>query len=41
MTVDADGNVSVLATIPSAGLHNIVVTATSADFLGVARLELE
>ena len=41
LTVDADGNVSVLATIPTAGLHNIVVTATSAGFLGVARLELE
>ena len=41
LTVDANGNVSVLAVISNAGLHNIVVTATSAGFLGVARLELE
>ena len=39
--VDAAGLVSVTAAIANPGLHSMVVTATSAGFLGVARFEVE
>ena len=41
LTVDAAGVVSVIADINDPGLHSMVVTATSAGFLGVARFEVE
>ena len=41
LDVDAAGRVSVIAEIAAAGVHNMVVTATSAGFLGVARFEVE
>ena len=41
LDVDAAGVVSVIAEIANPGLHSMVVTATSAGFLGVARFEVE
>ena len=41
LEVDAAGRISVVTEIANAGVHNIVVTATSSGFLGVARFEAE